>query len=284
MSGDIIALSGHTGELMVLAGLLAAAGVVTGFVSGLLGIGGGSIMVPTLYEVFGAIGVADAQRMHLAIGTSLAVIVPTSLRSFLSHRKTGAVDDALVRSMALPVFAGVATGIVIAGFADASGLKGVWVVMTTIMSIRLFMGDAGWRLGGDVPRGLFRALYGMFVGAISTLMSAGGGIFITTMMLVFGHKIRQSVATASGFGPLIAIPGALGFVWAGWHATDLPPGSLGFVSLFGALIIIPASVAMAPVGVRLAHAIPHRSLELAFAGYMALIAVWFLVSLVSPIT
>ena len=111
------------GELAVLLAALLAAGFATGLLAGLLGIGGGGILVPVLYEVFGVLEVADEVRMHLAVGTSLAVIVPTSLRSFAGHRARGAVDMDIVSSMALPVIAGVALGAVLARYADEAVLK-----------------------------------------------------------------------------------------------------------------------------------------------------------------
>jgi uncharacterized membrane protein YfcA len=268
------------GELAALMGALLAAGFATGLLAGLLGIGGGGILVPVLYEVFGALGVDDAVRMHLAVGTSLAVIVPTSLRSFAGHRARGAVDMALVRSMALPVIAGVALGAVLARYADEAVLKGIWVAAATIMSLKLVLGRQDWQLGDEIPGQPFRAFYGGFVGLVSTLMSIGGGVFITGLMTFYGHPIQRAVATSSAFGPIIAIPGALGFVWAGWAAAGRPAGSLGYVSLLGALVIIPTSVLAAPLGVRMAHGISRRKLELAFATFLVLVGARFLLSLI----
>jgi uncharacterized membrane protein YfcA len=268
------------GELAVLTGALLAAGFATGLLAGLLGIGGGGILVPVLYEVFGSLGVDPAIRMHLAVGTSLAVIVPTSLRSFAGHRARGAVDMELVRSMALPVVAGVALGAVLARYANEAVLKGIWVAAASLVSLKLFLGRQDWRLGEVIPGQPFRAIYGGFVGLLSTLMSIGGGVFITALMTFYGHTIQRAIATSSAFGPIIAIPGALGFIWAGWHAAGLPPGSLGYVSLLGALLIIPTSVLAAPLGVRLAHGISRRKLELAFATFLALVGVRFLLSLI----
>jgi uncharacterized protein len=265
-------------ELALLLVALAAAGCATGLLAGLLGIGGGGILVPVLYELFGAQGVDEAIRMHLAVGTSLAVIIPTSLRSFASHRARGAVDMQILKSMALPVIAGVCLGAVLARYANEAVLKAIWVVAATLMSGRLFLGQRGWQLGDAIPGNPFRALYGGFVGLISTLMSIGGGAFVTTMMVLYGRSIHNAVATSSGFGPLIAIPGTLGFVWAGWHAS-LPPGSLGYVSVLGALLIVPTSVLAAPLGVRLAHGISRRKLELAFATFLMLVSLRFLLSL-----
>jgi uncharacterized membrane protein YfcA len=218
--------------------------------------------------------------MHLAVGTSLAVIVPTSLRSFAGHRARGAVDMDLVRSMALPVVAGVALGAVLARYANEAVLKGIWVAAASLVSLKLFLGRHDWRLGEVIPGQPFRAIYGGFVGLLSTLMSIGGGVFITALMTFYGHTIQRAIATSSAFGPIIAIPGALGFVWAGWHVAGLPPGSLGYVSLLGALLIIPTSVLAAPLGVRLAHGISRRKLELAFATFLAVVGARFLLSLI----
>jgi uncharacterized membrane protein YfcA len=265
-------------ELALLVGALLAAGCVTGLLAGLLGIGGGGILLPVLFELFGALGVDEDLRMHLAVGTSLAVIVPTSIRSFAGHRAKGAVDMVLLRSMALPVVVGVGLGAMLARYASDSALKEVWVGAATLIAIKLAFGR-DWRLGEAVPGQPFRALYGGFVGLVSTLMSIGGGVFITAMMTFYGQPIQRAVATSSGFGPLIAIPGALGFVWAGWGAAGLPPGSLGYVSLLGALLIIPTSVAAAPLGVHLAHGISRRKLELAFALFLLTVGLRFLLSL-----
>jgi uncharacterized protein len=268
------------GELLVLAGALLAAGFATGLLAGLLGIGGGGVLVPVLYEVFGALGVDEAVRMHLAVGTSLAVIVPTSLRSFAAHHARGAVDLDLVRSMAPWVVLGVAVGAFLARYSNEAVLKGIWVAAASIMSLKLFLGRQDSQLGDVVPGQPFRALYGGFVGLVSTLMSIGGGVFITALLTLYGQPMQRAVATSSAFGPIIAIPGALGFVWAGWHAAGRPPGSLGYVSLLGALVIIPTSVLAAPLGVRIAHGISRRKLELAFATFLVVVGLRFLFSLI----
>jgi uncharacterized membrane protein YfcA len=266
------------GELALLVGALLVAGFVTGLLAGLLGIGGGAILLPVLFELLGALGVDDAVRMHLSVGTSLAVIVPTSIRSFMAHQARGAVDMDLLRSMAVPVVIGVGLGGLLARYASDDVLKLVWVGAATLIALKLAFGR-DWRLGEQVPGQPFRAIYGGFVGLVSTMMSIGGGAFITAMMTFYGQPIQRAVATSSGFGPLIAIPGALAVVWAGWGAAGLAPGSLGYVNLLGALLIIPTSVAAAPLGVRIAHGISRRKLELAFALFLMTVGLRFLFSL-----
>ncbi|MDX1575631.1 MAG: sulfite exporter TauE/SafE family protein [Kiloniellales bacterium] len=267
------------GDLLLLAGVLLATGAAVGLLAGLLGIGGGGILVPVLFEVFRAVGVDPALCIHLAVGTSLSVIIPTSLRSFRSHRAKGAVDTALIKAMALPVVAGVLLGVLVARYADDTALKAVWAGCASLMSAKLFFARQSWRLGEAIPGNPGRALFGGFVGLVSTLMSIGGGAFITSFMTLYGRPIHQGVATGSGFGPIIAIPATLGFVWAGWQAAGLPPGSLGYVNLLGTAVIVPASVLAAPLGVRIAHGISRRKLELAFATFLAVVAARFFVSL-----
>ncbi|GAB4225238.1 MAG: sulfite exporter TauE/SafE family protein [Methyloligellaceae bacterium] len=263
------------GEMIWLIGILLAAGIVTGLLAGLLGIGGGGILVPILYEVFSVLGVDESIRMHVSVGTSLAAIMPTSLRSFYAHKAKGAVDMEVVKSMLVPVVLGVCLGVMVARFSNENILKGIWAGAATLFSLKAFLGGNSWRLGDQIPGNPLRALYGIFIGTISTLMSIGGGAFITMMMTLYGRPIHQAVATSSGFGPMIAVPGTLGFIWAGYAAQGLPPGSLGYVNVLGAAVIVSASVLAAPVGVRIAHGISRRALELAFATFLAVVAIRF---------
>jgi uncharacterized protein len=270
-----MALGMPLSELAWLAGILLVGGIAMGLLAGMLGIGGGGIAVPILYEVFAAMGVDPAVRMHLCIGTSIAIIMPTSLRSFMSHKAKGAVDIDIIRSMLVPVFIGVCIGVLVARVANEDAMKGLWAGAATAMSLKLFLGRENWRLGDTIPGNPLRAVYGLFIGLISTLMSIGGGAFITMMMTLYGRSILSAVATSSGFGPIIAIPATIGFIWAGWGEAGLPPGSFGYVNLLVAAVVVPASVLAAPLGVRLAHGISRRKLEIAFASFLAIVAARF---------
>jgi len=266
-------------DLAWLVFALLTGGIVAGLLAGLFGIGGGAVLVPILFELFTLLGVPDEIRMHLAVGTSLAVIAPTSIRSFAEHRRQGAVDMAVLRHMGPAVGIGVLAGIVIASVVDGSVLKSVYVVSCLLMAVKLLAGSERGLLGRDLPALIWQRLYGFVTGVASTLIGIGGGIYISAFMTFYGRTIHQAVATASGFGPIIAIPATIGFMWAGWDAAGLPPGSIGYVSVLGAALIIPASVLAAPFGVRLAHHLSRRKLELAFAAFLILVAVRLLVSL-----
>jgi len=214
--------------------------------------------------------------MHMCVGTSLAIIMPTSIRSFYSHKAKGAADMDIIRSMAIPVVLGVVIGALVARYSNTTVLTAIWAGAAGAMSLKMFFGRESWKLGDQIPGNPWRSFYGLFIGAISTLMSIGGGAFVTMMMTLYGRPIHQAVGTSSGFGPMIAIPGTLGFIWAGWGVAGTPPGSLGYVSLLSALIIVPVSVLAAPLGVRFAHGISRRNLELAFAVFLALISLRFI--------
>ncbi len=276
---DLGMLAGELGLLIVA---LAGAGLVMGFLAGLLGIGGGALLVPILYEVFAVLGVDETIRLHLCLGTALAAMVPTSLRSFRSHYNKGAVDTAFVRSVAVPVVAGVVLGSLIARVAPQDVLALIFAICAALLALRLYLGRDDWVLGDTLPGNPVRAIFGTAVGLFSTLMSIGGAAFVTAFMTLYGRKIHQAVATSSGIGPMIAIPGTLGFMWAGWGAPDLPPGSVGFVNFLGAAVVVPLSVLMAPLGVYVSHSIPRRTLEYCVATLLATIAFRFLLIVLYP--
>jgi uncharacterized membrane protein YfcA len=271
------------GEIAAILGVLFATGLLVGFLSGLLGIGGGGLLVPVLFEVYRLFEVPDESRMHLAIGTSLAVMIPTSLRSFMAHRSRGGVDMSLVARLALPILLGVITGSLIAKWASAEFLKWIWVIFGSLMAAKLLFGRESWRLGSEVPKSRVVELYAMLVGTISTIMSIGGGAYITALLTLYGRPIQKAVGTSAGFGPLIAIPGMIGFIWAGWNAPGLPVGSIGYVNLLGFAALVPASVMMAPVGARLAHGIARRTLEIIMGLFIATISMRFLIAILADV-
>ena len=267
------------GEAAPLIVTLLATGLAVGFFSGLLGIGGGGLLVPVLYEVFAFLNVPDENRIHLAIGTSLAVMIPTTARSFLAHQRRGGADTALVKRLALPVIAGVLIGSLVAKWNDGDVLKWVWVVFGLLLVFKLLFARDSWRLGEDVPNSLAVEAYGVLVGTVSTIMSIGGGAYITALLTLYGRSMQQAVGTSSGIGPLIAFPGMLGFMWAGWHVTGLPAGSLGYVNVLGFAALAPTSVLMAPVGAKLAHGISQRRLEVVMGCFIAAISLRFLAAI-----
>jgi uncharacterized membrane protein YfcA len=268
-----------TGDVALLVAALIAGGLVTGFLAGMLGVGGGGILVPVLYETFTFLSVPEGIRMHLVLGTSFAVIVPTAIQSFRGHLARNAVHVDWVKRLAPFVVAGVLLGIVLVSSVSSAALKWVWIVCGAFLSLKMALGREDWRLADDLPDTWHVRLAAFLIGLVSTLMSIGGGMFLVTMFTLCGWPIHRSVATSSGFGPLIAIPGLLGYIWAGWGEPGLPPYSLGYASLIGAAILVPASVIAAPWGVRAAHGLSRRKLELAFAAFLGLVSLRLLISM-----
>jgi uncharacterized membrane protein YfcA len=267
------------GELVLLVAALIVAGLVAGFLAGLLGIGGGGVLVPVLYEVFRILDVDPAIRMHMVLGTTLAIILPTSLKSFAGHRAKGSVDLALLKRVAPWIVLGVVVGILTAKASSGTFLKWVWVVAAGLVSLKMALGREDWRISDELPPRPWPEIAAGVIGFISTLMSIGGATFVVPLLTLYGRPILSAVATASGIGPLIALPGVIGFGWAGWDEPGLPPLSVGFVNLVGMVIVAPLSVYAAPYGVRLAHNIPRRWLELAFAAFLASVSIRFLIDL-----
>jgi uncharacterized membrane protein YfcA len=266
---------------------LLAAGALTGLLAGVFGVGGGAVAVPILYELFRILEVPDEVRMPLCVGTSLAIIIPTSIRSFNAHRAKGAVDMSILKVWAVPVVVGVAMGSIIARFAPADLFKAVFVVVAGVSAIRLLFGKDTWRFGLDMPAKPIMVIYGWIIGVLSALMGIGGGQLSNLFMTFYNRPIHQAVATSSGLGILISIPGALGYIYAGWpHMAKYPdvvafqlPLALGYISLLGFLLFIPTSTWMAPVGARLAHRLSKRRLEVAFGIFLLLVCARFAASL-----
>ena len=275
-------------DLVELALMLVAVEALSGFFAGIFGIGGGAILVPVFYECFRLAGVPLEVRMPLCIGTSLAIIIPTSISSFRAHYARGAVDMNILKYWWLPVVIGVVAGSVTARYAPERLFKVVFVCVAWSAATRLLLARDHWKFGDDVPKGPLMRLYGFFIGLLSTLMDVGGGLFANLLMTFYGRPIHQAVATSSALAVLISIPGALGYVYAGWPAAARYPDvaalqlpfAIGYVSLIGALLVMPTSLLVAPLGVRAAHAMSKRALEIAFGAYLFIVGGRFVISLV----
>jgi uncharacterized membrane protein YfcA len=268
-------------EILWLALAIVVGGVITGLLAGLFGVGGGSVIVPVLYEVFRALGVPEEVRMQLCVGTSTAIIVPTVIRSFLVHRARGLVIPGVIRSWALPAVAGVACSAVIAAFAPAAVFTVAFVVIAILMAMKLIFAGDRWNLGADLPGTVPMTLYGFGIGLGGSLMGVSGGGLSTIVLTLYKKPIHSAVATSSGLAVPITIAGTIGFMLAGLpHQSLLPPFSLGFVSLIGLVVMAPVSSFTAPYGARLAHRLPRRTLEIAFGCFLLLVSLRFLVSLI----
>jgi uncharacterized membrane protein YfcA len=267
-------------QLLWLAAALVVAGAVTGILAGLFGVGGGAIIVPILYQVFAVLDVPEAVRMPLSVGTSLAIIIPTCIAAYRTHRAKGAVDRPILRYWALPCLLGVAAGSFIAAFAPAWLFKIVFVTIAGLNGILLLIGRRDWRLTDHLPGPSPMRGIGFAIGIFSALMGISGGMLSNIALLTLGRTMQQAVATSSGLGIVISIPGTIGYMLAGWSKmASLPPLSIGFVSLLGLALLAPLSMLLAPFGARLAHTISKRRLEIAYGAYLLLAAARFVINM-----
>jgi len=274
-------LYASTTELVWLLLAVIAAGVGTGLLAGVFGIGGGAVIVPVLFELFRLFGVPDTVRMQLCVGTSLAIIIPTAWRSYRAHQARALVMTEVLRIWTWPVVVGVLLGAAIAAVAPAAIFKIAFVVIGGMIAGKLLFGRDSWRFADDLPGRPALMGYGFAIGLGSSLMGISGGSLVTMVLTLYGTPIHIAVATAAGIGVPISIAGALGFVFAGLpHQAMMPPLSLGFVSLIGVVAIAPISSWVAPLGARLAHALPKRWLEISFGSFVLLAAARFLASLI----
>jgi len=260
------------GDLGTLALGLLIAGVVSGLTAGLLGVGGGIVIVPVLYHVLSVMGVEEGLRMHIAVGTSLATIIPTSFSSLTSHNKKGVVDWELLKRWVVPMFVGVLVGSVLAGIVRGQILTLVFGLVALLLAAQLAFGKESWRLSDHLPRGIGGAALPFGIGGVSTMMGIGGGLLGVTSMTLCGYPIHRAVGTASVFGAIISIPGTIGAIIAGWGVHGLPPYSLGYANLMGFLIIAPVSFFAAPFGASIAHMTDTVRLRKLFALFVAVTA------------
>jgi uncharacterized membrane protein YfcA len=258
--------------LIPLLGLLVA-GLAAGFAGGVFGIGGGFVVVPALLLMLPLLGGEQNQYAHVAIGTSAATIIITSIRSVLSHHKRGSVDFEILKTWAPWVVLGDGIGVLLASHVDGRVLTLVFASGVLLMSINFLVPRLGNRVISDqMPMGVARVAIAGGLGTFSSLLGIGGGTIAIMVMTLCGRSIHRAVGTASGIGTLIAIPSAIGFALIGLHEPGLPWGSLGFVNLPATLAIASMSMLTAPLGVAAAHALQPAMLKRVFGIYLIVIA------------
>ncbi len=256
--------------LLPMAGLLLLIGAFAGVMAGLLGVGGGIILVPAFFYTFSALGYPSDQLMQVCLGTSLATIIVTSVRSVLAHNRRGAVDWQILRDWAPGIALGAVAGVLTAASLRSQALQAIFGVLALVIGLYLGLGRAHWRLGPAMPSGALRWLLAPLVGFLSVLMGIGGGSFGVPLMSLFGVPIHRAVATAAGFGVIIAVPSVVGFLLMPVAAA--PPLSIGAVNLPAFALVVAMTLITAPVGVRIAHALDPRPLKRVFAVFLVIVA------------
>ena len=251
---------------------LLGAGAVGGLMAGLLGVGGGIVIVPALDAALTLAGVDPAVALHVAVATSMATIVPTSISSSRSHARRGAVDGAVIRRWSLPIVVGALAGALLASSVDARVLAGVFGTVAFAAALKMLLPIDGVVLRQSLPGGPGGALIPAAIGAVSAMMGIGGGTLTVPALTLCGQPVHRAVGTAALLGLWISVPATLGFLVAGTGSDQMPPWTVGYVSVAGFLIIAPVAWAVAPLGARLAHSLDRRRLSVAFGVFLFIVA------------
>jgi uncharacterized protein len=256
--------------LLPMFAVLLVIGAFAGVIGGLLGVGGGIVLVPAFFYAFSHLGFGGDQLMQVCVATSMATIIITSLRSVSAHNRKGAVDWTVLRAWGPTLVIAAAVGTFVASRVSSATLQAVFGLMAGLAGLWMAFGREDWRLGPAMPAQPVRSAWAAAVGAFSAMMGIGGGTFGVPLMTLYGMPIHRAVATASGFGVLIAVPAVLGFLFL--QVDDAPPWTVGAVNLPAFLVVIGTTLLTTPLGVRLAHAMNPRPLKRAFAVFLTLVA------------
>lgn len=264
-------------DLLTLTAMMLLTGAVGGVIAGMLGVGGGIVIVPVLDLVLAAMDVDSSVRMHVAVATSLATIIPTAISSSRAHNAKGAVDHDQLKRWGVAIFLGAIAGVLLASHVTGDVLSAVFGIVALLVAIKMLLPLEGRHLAKAIPNGPAGQLIPFTIGGVSSMMGIGGGTLSVPIMTLFNFPIHRAVGTAALFGLLISAPATVAFVVAGWNVEDLPPGSLGYVNLIGLAIIAPVSYFTAPWGARIAHALSKRQLGILFGLFLAVVAARMLI-------
>ena len=257
-------------ELILFALVILAIGALAGILAGLLGVGGGIVLVPAYFYAFRALGYGGEDLMRICVATSLATIIVTSLRSLQSHHRKGAVEWGVLRGFAPWIVAGAFAGMLAATQMETRGLQLAFGLLGLMVGTYMALGTGRLSLGTEMPTGAPRAAYGAGTGFLSVLMGIGGGSFGVPILTLHGLPIHRAVATAAGFGVIIAVPSVIGFLLA--PTTGAPPWTLGSVNGPAFALTIAMTLLTAPLGAALAHRMDPKPLKRVFAVFLLLVA------------
>ena len=271
-----MAVASDPSALWWLALVLCTSGLFAGFVAGLLGVGGGIVLVPVLEYSLRYAGVPLEWCMHVAVATSLAAIIPTSISSSRAHERRGGIDWPLVRAWAPGMVVGGLLGSMLAASASDGLLTGVFGVVAALAALKMFLPLDDMRFSDQVPRGLPGNLLAGSIGGISSMMGIGGGTLSVPAMTLTGGAIHKAVGTAAFFGLLLSVPGTAGYLLAS-PSVALPGYTVGLVSFAALALVAPMSMLTAPLGARVAHSLNQRNLSRIFGGFLCLVAVRMLI-------
>jgi uncharacterized membrane protein YfcA len=260
---------------------LMVTGVFSGVAAGLLGIGGGAIIVPALSTALLWLGYDADVVQHVAVGTSLAIIIPTGIMSARSHHKRGALDMKVLRLWVPFIVVGTFVGGLLAGYFSGDVLRVVFAVMAFLIAGNIVFGWQTKVMGHLKSSALTHRISALVVGYISSLMGIGGGSLTVPTLVAFGASMHLAVGTSAAIGVAIAISGTLGFLISGWGVADLPPFSLGYINVVALVLVAVLAAACAPLGAALAHKLDQKTLKYVFAAFLVLVGLNMLWKVIS---
>ena len=264
-------------DLLTLTAMMLLTGAVGGVIAGMLGVGGGIVIVPVLDLVLASMGIDSSVRMHVAVATSLATIIPTAISSSRAHHAKGAVDMAQLKRWSIAIFLGAIAGVLVASRVTGDVLSAVFGVVALLVAIKMLLPLEGRHIAEAIPGGPGGQLLPFAIGGFSSMMGIGGGTLSVPTMTLFNFPIHRAVGTAALFGLLISVPATIAFIVTGWNVPGLPTGSLGYVNLIGLAVIAPVSYVAAPWGARLAHSLSKRHLSILFGLFLAVVSARMLI-------
>ena len=259
-------------QIIFIIGAMASAAVITGFMAGFFGIGGGLIMVPILFYIFNFAGIEKSFVMHLALGTSFSIIIPTSVISTMTHMKFKAVDFSIVKTFGFFVAIGVICGTIFAVSLKTSSLVLFFSIMTMLFSLYFFLSK---EKKNPTPRKInliYRVFCGFLSGFLSGPMGIGGGVINTPILKMFGYPIKVAIGCSAAIGFIIALIGAIGFAISGSYLNINAPLSLGFVNIPTFFIFVPITMFMAKIGGKTVHKFNKRLIGKLFGVYLFIIS------------
>ncbi len=260
-------------DLVLYILIFLGAGVAAGFTSGLFGIGGGVITVPIFIFLFPHLGSTSHVLMHMATGTSLALVLPASLSAAIRHHQLGALDLRYFRSWAISLFFGICLGLALLAFLSSTILEGIFIVILLTIAAYLFFGQERGQFKEGRPEGWIKLLGGFLVGTFSILVGTGGGVFTGPFMKLHNYPLRRAIALSSATGVVTATFGAIGAIVVGYGASGRPPYSLGYIDLLVFFAMLPMLMVFAFIGAKISHRIRPSLLRRLFGLFVLLMAI-----------
>jgi len=262
-----------TWNYLPLISLMLVSGVIGGLLAGLLGVGGGIVVVPVLDFTLGVLGVDPEVRMHIAVATSLATIIPTSISSARAHHARGSVDLALFRLWGPVMFIGATFGAVLASYVNSAILALLFGSVALLVAAKMLFLRDNFLLARQVPAQTAGLGIPLGIGAVSSMMGIGSGTLSVPVLTLLNQPVHTAVGTSALFGLVISIPATLAYILAGWPHESLLPGNLGYVNMPGFLIIAPLTTWIAPYGAKIAHRLTRATLSRTFGAFLLLVGV-----------